>query len=154
MEIIDFRYRGVDLRIPAFLKACWPVERPLAAWPTFGGAGRVGDYLVPDRVCGVCLSCVFFVHDVDWALATSRFEAIAANWRLYNNMRNVLLHHSRSSKKRIEWRSFEYFMGVNFGVLIHFKASRYKGPPENHPEVKRLVRRMSEKCKSLQKIKR
>ena len=61
MNTIVERFDGVDLLRPtgSFL---WP-HPTFAGFPTCCGAGKMGDYLVPDTVWGVNISPACWVHD-------------------------------------------------------------------------------------------
>jgi len=89
MNRSTIKYAGADLSVPEFLVDLWPYDMPLNKFPTFCGAGDgLGDSIVPDKVRGVILTPACFVHDIDWALSSSRsvYHFVMSNvYFLFNN---------------------------------------------------------------------
>lgn len=57
IETTVITYGGAQIEIPEFLKDYWPLDQPLEEWPSFCGAGEgLGDKIVPEHICGVCVS--------------------------------------------------------------------------------------------------
>ncbi|HAR38590.1 MAG TPA: hypothetical protein DCS09_08505 [Porphyromonadaceae bacterium] len=93
MKHVKINCHGAMLIIPEWLRPLWPYQLPFNKWPSFCGAGDgIGDWLVPEKVHGVCISPACFIHDVDWALSPySIREFLAANWRLFCNAKALIM---------------------------------------------------------------
>lgn len=118
---------GSVLFVQPWLVSLWPDDEklPLEAWPTFCGAGKLGDLLIPDHVCGVNVAPACFIHDLDFATLPRLWSAfILANNRFLTNMISLVSAHAgRINPDTIVKECHLYFVGVtNFG-WPHFRPS-------------------------------
>jgi hypothetical protein len=152
-KVLPLRYHRATLHAPAFLQTLWPYRFPLEGWPSYCGAGDgFNDWIIPEKICGVIVSPACFIHDIEWTICEpSKAAAMEANWRFYQNLRNIVLanrNSSKYSKKKVEWNCLKYFWGVNVGMLkcFHPTPGQYiddKGWPLNHPHVQNRLQRLA-----------
>lgn len=147
-------YHGANLHLLSEIAEIFPTDLPLDRWPSYCGAGRKGDRLVPEYVCGVCVSCVCYLHDIDWAVADGWRESLQANTRLYTNLKNLVLANydeSHYTKLDVEFLCLTYYIGTNIGTFLCFDKSEPDTEnifPFNYSQVRektdRLFRYMDE----------
>lgn len=88
MNTAKVEYHGAIIEVATFLVPFLSHDLPLNKWPSFCGAGDgIGDWIVPDKICGVVVSPECLDHDVSWAVSPNTYAAFqAANNRLLKNL--------------------------------------------------------------------
>ena len=117
MITVNIEHDGITLMVPTFIKDndLWPYQLPLQSWPSFCGAGEgLGDYIVPDHICGINISPACFIHDCEYAVNDHNWMAFySANDRLRKNIKSIVdtkLHgHDRIAGHAI---ADEYYLAV------------------------------------------
>lgn len=137
-------YLGATLEMPSWLMPLWPVDMPLAEWPTFCGAGGIGDILVPDDIIGVHISPACFIHDIDFAtLPREWWPFQQANNRLYSNI--VALVESQITDavklKKAKRSAMRYWIGVSVFGWRHFTPE--SGNPWQNSTVRDRLNRLA-----------
>jgi hypothetical protein len=142
-------YFGARLEVVEFLAEIWPYELPLDKWPSFCGLGDSwGDKWVPEKICGIPISCVCFDHDVSFSLADgSQKEFIKMNLRMYRNVRSLVIPNIKWwQRPKAESMCFIYFAVT---TALGFRAyesqipkQRYDHPLDN-PEVHKKLHRLA-----------
>ena len=88
-------WHGVKYAMPDWLPPLLPDEEelPLAAMPTFCGAGDgFGDWIVKDRICGIWVKIPCLIHDVGWATSKEEGEYfVRENWRFRYNLHSAVV---------------------------------------------------------------
>ena len=117
-------FNGALLNIHEYLIDSWPFDFPAERWPTFCGAGKgLGDWAVPEKLCGVPNQPCCYDHDVRWAAAANVREALIANFILYSNVRaNTLANYNQRiySRRFVESACLVVLAGVTLGTIFHF----------------------------------
>jgi len=152
MKYIEINCQGAFLAIPEFLRPLWPYQLPLDKWPSFCGAGDgIGDWLVPEKIHGVCISPACFIHDVEWALSPDTItEFFASNWRLLCNARALIMISNLPWWKKqlaVVRAAGLYFVAVStVGGLIFdglLDGEEWDGIEISHPVVADRMRKLS-----------
>lgn len=134
---------GSQLEVQDWLAPLWPYELALEDWPTFCGAGGIGDLFVPDELCGVNISPACFVHDIDFAvLPREWWEFQQANNRLYCNMIAVLNSNIQNKKQlaKAKREARWYWIGVSVFGWKHFTPENPN--PWSNPVVRDRLNRL------------
>ena len=128
MNTIVERFDGVDLIRPTgpFL---WP-HPTFAGFPTCCGAGKVGDWLVPDSIWGVNISPACWVHDQMFAVAPATWGAFHyANAVFFVNIAAII--QARSANALIRTlriaRASLYLLAVSTAGASIFWAMKKEG---------------------------
>ena len=96
LEIFD----GVPLIRPAG-DWMWP-ESTFQRFPTYCGAGKIGDTIVPDTIFGLVISPACFIHDQMWTLAPPTWEEFhESNSIFLTNMTSINRVNTRFSLVRV-----------------------------------------------------
>jgi len=89
------KWHGVEYAMPDWLPPLLPDEDelPLAAMPTFCGAGDgFGDAIVRDKICGIWVKIPCLIHDVGWATSKEEGEYfVKENWRFRYNLHSAVV---------------------------------------------------------------
>ena len=153
MEIVQINYAGALLEAPAFLAEknhragpLWPFDLPLAAWPTYCGAGDgLGDWLVSDTICGVRVCPACFIHDIEWAIARRSYRGFQdANNRLLRNLNALTAAHHLAGVKAAEARTRAgLYWAVVSGPFGWLNFEPTGQDPDTNPVVKAKLQRLA-----------
>lgn len=115
---------NATLEVPDWLVPLWP-EIPLDSWPTFCGAGGIGDIFVPDTLYGANISPACFIHDIDFACSVHSWGAfVAHNSRLAKNAKALVDVQLTGTKRAL----------ATAGVARYWCACMLFGWVHFHPE--------------------
>lgn len=143
---VTIDYHGRQFMCPEWLTHLLPDEDelPLGAWPTFCGAGDgVGDKIVRDKICGVIISPVCFVHDIGWAIAKDATDFVKENWRFRHNLIAWVIPFLPLWRKPLGYAAcYLYWAGVAVLGQYHFNPTECGDWAEN-PVVRQKLQRLA-----------
>jgi hypothetical protein len=83
-------YLNATLEVQEWLVPLWP-DISIDQFPTFCGAGGIGDIFVPDTLYGANISPACFIHDIDFACSVhTRADFVTHNNRLAKNAKALV----------------------------------------------------------------
>lgn len=115
-------YLGATLELPDWLEPLWP-DLPIEKFPTFCGAGGIGDIFVPDTLYGANISPACFIHDIDFACSPRTWAAFRShNNRLARNAKSLVDAQLTGTKRALATAGVAryWFACMAFG-WIHFR---------------------------------